>query len=104
MTINKSEYQIAGINKLRSKEKRKISLIQNKSLDKIINKNTQKENMISPNQELLPGITAHLQRDHYKHELVLTGRKCLSKCYEEDDYLSEFLFLLNSPNLQLFYN
>ena len=71
MTINKSEYQIAGINKLRSKEKRKISLIQNKSLDKIINKNTQKENMISPNQELLPGITAHLQRDHYKHELVL---------------------------------
>lgn len=52
--------------------------------------------MISPNQELLPGIIAHLQRDHYKHELVLTGSKCLSKCYEEDHYL----FLLDSPNLQ----
>lgn len=42
MTINKSEYQIGGINKLRSKEEKKISLIPNKSLDKIINKNTQK--------------------------------------------------------------
>lgn len=40
MTINKSEYQIGGINKLRSKEEKKISLIPNKSLDKIINKNT----------------------------------------------------------------
>lgn len=40
MTINKSEYQIGGINKLRSQEEKKISLIPNKSLDKIINKNT----------------------------------------------------------------